>query len=117
VTKQGGWPALTLTAMSLGFTVVQLDVTIVNVALPAMGPTYGGGMSSLQWVVSAYTIAFASLILGAGALGDRIGAKKGIRRGPCHFHHRINGLCLGPNTGRAYRSTNGSRHRRGGFGA
>ena len=68
--------ALTLAAMSLGYGVVQLDVTIVNTALDAMGRTLGGGVAELQWVVSAYTIAFAAFILTAGALGDRIGAKR-----------------------------------------
>jgi len=67
--------ALTLTAMSLGFGVVQLDVTIVNTALNSIGTSLGGGVSELQWVVSIYTIAFAALILTAGALGDRSGAK------------------------------------------
>ncbi|MCA1458370.1 MFS transporter [Bradyrhizobium sp. BRP22] len=68
--------SLTLAAMSLGYGVVQLDVTIVNTALHAIGTTLGGGVSDLQWVVSAYTIAFAAFILTAGALGDRIGAKR-----------------------------------------
>ena len=67
---------LTLAAMSLGYGVVQLDVTIVNTALNSIGSALGGGVSELQWVVSTYTIAFASFILTAGALGDRIGAKK-----------------------------------------
>jgi MFS transporter, DHA2 family, methylenomycin A resistance protein len=68
--------SLTLAAMSLGYGVVQLDVTIVNTALNSIGNSLGGGVSELQWVVSTYTIAFAALILTAGALGDRIGAKK-----------------------------------------
>ncbi|MCA6124040.1 MFS transporter [Bradyrhizobium sp. WSM 1704] len=67
---------LTLAAMSLGYGVVQLDVTIVNTALNAIGAALGGGVAELQWVVSAYTIAFAAFILTAGALGDRIGAKR-----------------------------------------
>jgi MFS transporter, DHA2 family, methylenomycin A resistance protein len=67
---------LTLAAMSLGYGVVQLDVTIVNTALNSIGTSLGGGVSELQWVVSTYTIAFAALILTAGALGDRVGAKK-----------------------------------------
>ena len=67
---------LTLAAMSLGYGVVQLDVTIVNTALSSIGGSLGGGVAELQWVVSAYTIAFAALILSAGALGDRLGAKK-----------------------------------------
>jgi DHA2 family methylenomycin A resistance protein-like MFS transporter len=67
---------LTLAAMSLGFGVVQLDVTIVNTALDSVGTSLGGGVSELQWVVSIYTIAFAALILTAGPLGDRFGAKR-----------------------------------------
>jgi MFS transporter, DHA2 family, methylenomycin A resistance protein len=67
--------SLTLAAMSLGYAVVQLDVTIVNTALSVIGSSLGGGVSELQWVVNAYTIAFAAFILTAGALGDRIGAK------------------------------------------
>lgn len=62
--------------MSLGYGVVQLDVTIVNTALLSIGTSLGGGVSELQWIVSAYTIAFAAFILTAGALGDRIGAKR-----------------------------------------
>src|SRR5882757_761539 len=68
--------SLTLAAMSLGYGVVQLDVTIVNTALDAIGSSLGGGVAELQWVVSSYTIAFAAFILTAGALGDRIGAKR-----------------------------------------
>jgi DHA2 family methylenomycin A resistance protein-like MFS transporter len=67
---------LTLAAMSLGYGVVQLDVTIVNTALTSIAASFGGGVTQLQWVVSTYTIAFAAFILTAGAFGDRIGAKR-----------------------------------------
>ncbi|MBV9819871.1 MAG: MFS transporter [Solirubrobacterales bacterium] len=65
-----------LLATSLGFAVIQLDVSVVNVAIKPIGAALGGGVSGLQWVVNAYTVAFAALILTAGALGDRIGAKR-----------------------------------------
>ncbi len=68
--------SLTLAAMSLGYGVVQLNVTIVNTALNSIGSSLGGGVAELQWVVSTYTIAFAAFILTAGALGDRIGARR-----------------------------------------
>jgi MFS transporter, DHA2 family, methylenomycin A resistance protein len=74
--QRGVSASLTLFAMSLGYGVVQLDVTIVNTALDRIGTSLGGGVSELQWVVNAYTIAFAAFILTAGALGDRIGAKR-----------------------------------------
>lgn len=62
--------------MSLGYGVVQLDVMIVNVAINDIGVSFGGNMAALQWVVSSYTITFAAFILSAGALGDRIGARR-----------------------------------------
>lgn len=68
--------APTLVAAGLGFAVVQLDVTIVNVALPAIGDALRSGVAGLQWVVDAYTLAFASFLLTAGALGDLYGARR-----------------------------------------
>ncbi len=50
---------LTVIAMSLGFGVVQLDVSVVNVAIRPIGDALGGGVPALQWIVSAYTIMFA----------------------------------------------------------
>ena len=87
---------LTLAAMSLGYGVVQLDVTIVNTALGSIGGTLGGGVSQLQWVVSAYTIAFAAFILTAGALGDRIGAKRMFMAGFAIFTAASAGCALAP---------------------
>ncbi|MCG2643430.1 MFS transporter [Bradyrhizobium sp. CCBAU 11434] len=89
--------SLTLAAMSLGYGVVQLDVTIVNTALDAMGKTLGGGVAELQWVVSAYTIAFAAFILTAGALGDRIGAKRIFIAGFAIFTAASLACALSPN--------------------
>src|SRR6202161_3501864 len=76
---------LTLVATSLGFAVVQLDVSVVNVAVKSIGAALGGGVSSLQLVVSAYTVTFAAFILTAGALGDRIGARRVFVGGFCLF--------------------------------
>jgi DHA2 family methylenomycin A resistance protein-like MFS transporter len=82
--------------MSLGFGVVQLDVTIVNTALTSIGHSLGGGVSELQWVVSAYTITFAALILTAGALGDRMGAKRIFLGGFALFTLASVGCALAP---------------------
>jgi DHA2 family methylenomycin A resistance protein-like MFS transporter len=93
-----GWSAsLTLLAMSLGYGVVQLDVTIVNTALDRIGSSLGGGVSELQWVVNAYTIAFAAFILTAGALGDRIGAKRVFMAGFAIFTSASLACALAPN--------------------
>ncbi len=67
---------LALLATSLGFGVVQLDVSVVNVAVQPIRADLGGSVGGAQWVVNAYTVVFAALILSAGALGDRIGAKR-----------------------------------------
>jgi MFS transporter, DHA2 family, methylenomycin A resistance protein len=88
---------LTLAAMSLGYGVVQLDVTIVNTALGSIGASLGGDVAALQWVVSAYTIAFAALILTAGALGDRLGAKGIFMAGFVIFTAASLACALAPN--------------------
>ena len=87
---------LTLAAMSLGYGVVQLDVTIVNTALESIGSSLGGGVPELQWVVSSYTIVFAALILTAGALGDRLGAKKVFMAGFAIFTAASLGCAAAP---------------------
>lgn len=91
--------ALTLVATSLGFVVVQLDVTIVNVALQRIGSSVGGGVAALQWVVNAYTIVFAGLILTAGAIGDRLGAKRVFMSGFAIFTVASVGCGAAPSLG------------------
>lgn len=65
-----------LIATSFGFVVVQLDVTIVNVALPQIGSALHAGVAGLQWVVDAYTLSFAALLISAGVIGDRFGSRR-----------------------------------------
>jgi MFS transporter, DHA2 family, methylenomycin A resistance protein len=78
-------PGFTLAAAVLGFFVVTLDATIVNVALPSVRADLGGGISGLQWVVDGYTLMFAALLLSAGALADRIGARRAFGAGVAGF--------------------------------
>jgi DHA2 family methylenomycin A resistance protein-like MFS transporter len=63
-------------ATSLAFVVSQLDVSIVNIALPQIASAFSASISQLQWVVDAYTVAFAALMLSAGGMGDLLGAKR-----------------------------------------
>src|ERR1700692_672520 len=69
-------PGWVITASSFAFAVIQLDVTIVNVALPRIGEDLGASLTELQWVVDAYTLGFAALLLSAGVAVDRLGAKR-----------------------------------------
>ena len=71
-----GRTAAALISVCLGFFVIQLDVTIVNVALPAIQGEIGGSLAGLQWVVDAYTLALAAIMLTAGSTADRAGARK-----------------------------------------
>jgi DHA2 family methylenomycin A resistance protein-like MFS transporter len=65
----------------LGFFVVALDAQIVNIALPDIGSSLGGGLSGLQWVVTGYTLTFSALLLFADTLSNRIGAKRAYGMG------------------------------------
>lgn len=64
-----------LLATSLSYVIVILDTSIVNLALERIGHDLAGGVSGLQWVLNAYTLSFASLLLTGGTLGDRLGAR------------------------------------------
>ena len=98
-TRRPAAASATLLATSLGFAVVQLDVSVVNVAIKPIGAALGGAMSALQWVVNAYTIAFAASILTAGALGDRAGAKRVFVAGFMIFTLASAGCGLAPDIG------------------
>lgn len=66
----------TFALVSAGGAVMTLDVTVVHVALSAMAQDLGAGLQQVQWTVSAYSLAFGSLLLTAGALSDRIGRRR-----------------------------------------
>ncbi|TPN88432.1 MFS transporter [Mesorhizobium sp. CU2] len=68
-----GWTTL---AASFGFALIQLDVTIVNVALPTIAQALQVEVAGLQWVVDAYAVTFAATLLSGGYLGDRFGARR-----------------------------------------
>src|SRR2546423_7836621 len=68
---------LALVALLLASFVVSLDTTLVNVALPTLTRELGATTSQLQWVVDAYNLVFAALLLTSGSLSDRF-ARKGM---------------------------------------
>ena len=92
-------PAATLAAAVLGFFVITLDATVVNVALPSIRSSLGGGITGLQWVVDGYTLMFAALLLSSGSLADRIGAKRSFALGLVIFAIAPVGCGLAPSLG------------------
>ena len=70
---QGRWVLL---ATVLGSAVASIDATVVGIALPAIGRDFQVGLTALQWVVTAYTMTLAGLLLLGGALGDKYGRKR-----------------------------------------
>src|SRR5580658_7787472 len=70
---QGRW---VLAATVLGAGVAFLDSTVVNVALPTIGKDFHATLAELQWIVNAYTLTLAALILLGGSLGDRYGRRR-----------------------------------------
>jgi EmrB/QacA subfamily drug resistance transporter len=73
------WQILSVLCISL--LIIVADNTIVNVALPTLARELNAGTSSLQWIVDAYTLVFAGLLLAAGGLGDRFGRRGGLLAG------------------------------------
>lgn len=70
-----------LGALSFAELLVMIDNTIVNVALPTLARDLGAGISGLQWIVDAYTLVFAGLLLTGGYLGDRFGHRRVLLTG------------------------------------
>src|SRR5829696_17217 len=66
----------TLVLISIATFMLLLDITVVNVALPDIKRELDASLSSLQWVVDAYTLTLAALLLTAGSLGDRLGRRR-----------------------------------------
>lgn len=68
-----GW--VPLVTLAIGFVMAMLDVTVVNVAIPSIALQFAVPLTDLVWIVDGYTLTFAALLLVAGALADRYGAK------------------------------------------
>src|SRR3954452_16530750 len=74
VNRRGRLEVLAICCMSI--LLVSLDNTIVNVALPSIHRHLGASLSQLQWIVDAYTVVLASLLILCGSIADRIGRKR-----------------------------------------
>ncbi|MFG1867289.1 MFS transporter [Micromonospora arborensis] len=78
-------PKLILATTFMGIFLLNLNTMATNVALPGIGRTFGGSTAGLQWIVNAYTLMFAALLLSAGTLSDRIGASRAFGAGVAVF--------------------------------
>ncbi len=74
-----------LATVCLAVFAINLDTTIVNVALPSLTRQLGAGTRDLQWIVDGYNLAFAALVLAAGSLGDRFGRRPALLVGLAGF--------------------------------
>ena len=69
-------PSIGFAAICLGYFAIILDGSVLNVAVPAIRADFHGSLAGAQWVLNAYTLTLAGLLLTAGALGDRIGLRR-----------------------------------------
>ncbi|MFB6894572.1 MFS transporter [Kitasatospora sp. NPDC056327] len=91
------WTVLVVCALSLFL--VGLDTTIVNVGLPAIGRGLHVGTRDLEWIVDAYTVVLASLLISAGAIADRFGRRRVFQCGLLVFGLASLACALAPSTG------------------
>jgi DHA2 family methylenomycin A resistance protein-like MFS transporter len=85
--------------MCAGMFLVLLDVTVVNVAVPSITAGLRTGTAGVQWVVDAYTVTLASLLLAGGAAGDRLGHRQVVAAGLTIFGAASAGCALAPTPG------------------
>ena len=74
-------PGLVLAICCTSLLMVSMDITIVNVALPAIRHDLGAKTSGLQWVIDAYTVVVASLLMLSGSIADRVGRRRTFQTG------------------------------------
>jgi MFS transporter, DHA2 family, methylenomycin A resistance protein len=86
----------TLLVMCVATFMIQLDVTVVNVALPRIQADLGMSTGGLEWVISAYALSLAALIPAGGALGDHYGRKRVFLAGLAIFALGSMGCALSP---------------------
>ena len=75
----------TLIVVSVATFMLLLDITVVNTALPAIHDDLGASFTELQWVIDAYTLSLAALVLTAGVLADRLGRRRVFAAGLAIF--------------------------------
>jgi EmrB/QacA subfamily drug resistance transporter len=74
-----------LVFLGVALLIISIDNTVLNVALPSIANQLGASSSGLQWIVDAYTLVFAAMLLTAGSVGDRTGRKRALQVGQIIF--------------------------------
>jgi EmrB/QacA subfamily drug resistance transporter len=95
--RAGRWWMLAVTCLAV--VMVNLDLTILNIALPAISAALHAGTGDLQWLVDAYTLVFAGVMLPAGMIGDRLGRKRVLLAGLAAFLAASLGCALSVSAG------------------
>jgi EmrB/QacA subfamily drug resistance transporter len=91
--------AVIIALTAIAYFMVTLDALVVVTALPSIHRAFGGGISTLQWTVSAYTMTFGALIITGAAIGDRLGRRRTYVAGLALFTLASAACALAPNAG------------------
>src|SRR5262245_29700056 len=94
-----GRPALVLLACSLGVLIAQIDTSVVSLAVKRIGADLDAPLSGLQWVIDAYNLVYAALLLTGGALGDLYGRRRMFVWGVLLFALGSVACAVAPNAG------------------
>ena len=103
----------TLGVLSLSLLLIGLDNTVLNVALPTLQTHFSASASTLQWIVDAYLLAFAGVLLTMGTLGDRFGRKRALQGGLIIFGSASVLAALAQNSEQLIAPARRDGHRRG----
>jgi EmrB/QacA subfamily drug resistance transporter len=93
---RGRW---VLASTVLGSAIAFLDATVVGIAIPRIGTDFHAGVSSLQWIVTGYTLTLSAFLLIGGTLGDRFGRRRIFMAGVAWFAIASLGCAVAPNIG------------------
>ena len=102
-------PWLVLSVLCLGFFMILLDTTIVNIAIPAISDHLHASLSQILWILNAYVLVYAVLLITAGRLGDEHGRRRLYAIGLVLFTPRLAGLRPGAHPDRASSSLGSCR--------
>ena len=101
----------TLIAVCIATFILLLDITVVNVALPAIARDLKANFTDLQWVIDAYTLTLAAFLLMSGSLADQYGRRLDLRRRDRDLHRLLGGMRVRDDPADAQRRARGAGRR------